>query len=284
MDFYKYQALGNDYIIINPQVKLNSARIKLICHRNLGIGSDGILYGPINRKGKIGLRIFNPDSSEAEKSGNGIRIFAKYLYDSKIINQKKFSIQTKGGAVAVELLNGDASLIKVDMGTATYKSDKIPMAGKPREVINEPLTINNQEYRITCLSIGNPHCVIPLKKISEALAKKIGPKIEHHSLFPKRINVQLLQVIDKRNIKIEIWERGVGYTLASGSSSCAAVSAAYKLGLVGRKVWVHMPGGKIEIFIHHNGHIFITGPVTKVCEGNFAKDFFKSSSRLAYEI
>jgi len=168
MDFYKYQALGNDYIIIDPKrIKLNPARIRLICHRNFGIGSDGILYGPIIQKNKIKLRIFNPDASEAEKSGNGIRIFAKYLYDSKIVCQKRFSIHTKGGEVLVEILNDAASLIKVDMGIATYKSDKIPVADNPpqaaREVINESLKINDQEYKITCLSLGNPHCVIPLK-------------------------------------------------------------------------------------------------------------------------
>lgn len=278
MDFYKYHALGNDYIVINPQVvkiKLTPERIKLICHRHFGIGSDGILYGPIIENGKIKLRIFNPDGSEAEKSGNGIRIFAKYLYDSKITAQKRFNLLTISGEVAVQILNDDASLIKVDMGKVTFKSNEIPVKGKLREVVNEPIKINGREYKITCLSIGNPHCVIPIKEISEEFIKDIGPKVENHPLFPNRINMQLLKVIDKQNIKIEIWERGAGYTLASGSSSCAAASAAYKLGLVSKKVNVHMPGGTIKIEIDNQNHVQMIGSVSKVFEGNFSQEFQK---------
>jgi diaminopimelate epimerase len=288
MDFYKYHALGNDYIVINPQqtkIKLTPARIKLICHRNFGVGSDGILYGPtrlpkklfggqVMEKEKIKLRIFNPDGSEAEKSGNGIRIFAKYLYDAKIVRQMRFNLMTLSGEVAVQILNDDASLIKVDMGMVTFKSNEIPVKGKLREVVNEPIKINSYNFKMTCLSIGNPHCIIPLKVISEELVKEIGPKVENHRLFPNRINVQLLKVIDRGNIKIEIWERGAGYTMASGTSSCAAASAAYKLGLVGKKVNVHMPGGKIKVETDKNNHVHMTGSVAKVAEGNFAKEFW----------
>jgi diaminopimelate epimerase len=289
MDFYKYHALGNDYIVIDPQktkVELTPKRIKLICHRNFGVGSDGILYGPtrlpknlfggqVIEKGEIRLRIFNPDGSEAEKSGNGIRIFSKYLYDSKIITKKKFKLHTLSGEVKVQILNDAASLIKVDMGTVTFQSSKIPIEGKLREVINESLKIKGREYKITCLSIGNPHCVIPLEEISEELAKEIGPKVENHPLFPNRINVQLLKVIDRQNIKIEIWERGAGYTLASGSSSCAAASAAYKLGLVDRNINVHMPGGTIIVEIDNQNYVQMIGPVSSVAEGNFSKEFWE---------
>jgi diaminopimelate epimerase len=278
MDFYKYHALGNDYIVIDPQktkIKLTPDRIELICNRNFGVGSDGILYGPIIAKGKIKLRIFNPDGSEAEKSGNGIRIFSKYLSDAKIVTRKIFNLLTLSGEVEVKILNEDSSLIKVDMGIVTFQSKKIPVAGKNREVVNESLKINGREYKITGLSIGNPHCVIPLKNISEELTKEIGPEIEKHPLFPNRINVQLLEVIDRKNIEIEIWERGAGYTLASGTSSCAAASVAYKLGLVGKKINVHMPGGKIKVEIDKNNHVHMTGSVSKVAEGNFAEEFWK---------
>ncbi len=272
IDFYKYHALGNDYVVLNPNnthFKLTIDIIKLICHRNLGIGSDGILYGPLKINGKVGLRIFNPDGSEAEKSGNGIRIFARYLFESGDQKEKSFQLRTKGGLVSVEILDDLGEMIKVDMGTVTFESRSIPINGPAREVINEPININGQEYQVTCLSIGNPHCVIPLVEISRDLAIQLGPSIEDHQLFPNRINLQLLKVIDRNHIQIEIWERGAGYTLASGSSSCAAASAAFKLGLVDNRIKVQMPGGVIEIEIKEDGHVFMTGPVTSVVKGEF---------------
>lgn len=276
--FLKYHALGNDYIVIDPnktQIKLNPDLIKLICHRNFGIGSDGILFGPIMLNGVMGLKIFNPDGSEAEKSGNGIRIFGRYLYDVGYQSEKVFKLQTKGGLVTVEILDARGQLIKVDMGTVTFDSRLIPVKGKPREVVSELLKINKTEYRVTCLSIGNPHCIIPLAEISKEIALQLGPKIENNQLFPNRINMQLLKVFDRHNIQIEIWERGAGYTLASGSSSCAAASAAYKLGLVDNQIKVRMPGGVIEIEIKADWHVFMTGPVEGVARGEFSEDFQK---------
>jgi diaminopimelate epimerase len=147
------------------------------------------------------------------------------------------------------------------------------VAGPPREVVQEPLVIGNTTYQVTCLSIGNPHCVIALSDVSKALALTLGPAIETHPLFPNRINVQLLKAIDRRTIQIEIWERGAGYTLASGSSSCAAASAAFKLGLVDRQIKVHMPGGTLEIEIDPGGHVFMQGPVSSVAKGRFTDEF-----------
>lgn len=274
-DFYKYHALGNDYIVIDPQtndISLETEVIKLICHRNFGVGSDGILYGPISKGEIFSLRIFNPDGSEAEKSGNGIRIFSRYLFDAGYLKANKFYLDTLGGKVHVELLDSKANKIRVDMGPVTFYSSAIPMAGTHREVIREELDLNGQKFTMNCLSIGNPHCVIVLDAISQELAEKIGPKIENHPLFPNRINVQLLKVLDRNNIKIEIWERGAGYTLASGSSSCAAASAAFKLGLVDGDLNVHMPGGIININIGHDGHVHMTGSVTGVSKGVFLDD------------
>jgi len=278
INYYKYHALGNDYIVIDPnktEINLTESNIKLICHRNYGIGSDGILYGPIIDENEIILKIYNPDGSEAEKSGNGIRIFSKYLFDAKYILEKHFILNTLGGKVSVELLDEKAKLIKVDMGKVTFISNLIPVVGDIREVVDEVLQLNEGKYKITCLSIGNPHCVIPLENISEELVKRIGPTIENHTIFPQRINIQLLKVIDRNNIQIEIWERGAGYTLASGSSSCAAASAAYKLGLIDNKVKVHMPGGVIQIEIRPDGHVFMTGTVTSVSTGEFTKEFWE---------
>lgn len=282
MDFHKYHALGNDYIVIDAKtdpLPLSRAAIQLICHRNLGVGSDGILYGPLGLPAEIRLRIFNPDGSEAEKSGNGIRIFSRYLVESGYVDQKRFTLQTLGGAVQVEILRPDGSLIKVDMGTVTFCSSEIPVAGAVRDVINERLPIGDAGYKVTCLSIGNPHCVIPLAEISRELALRIGPQVENHPLFPNRINMQLLKVIDRRNIQIEIWERGAGYTLASGSSSCAAACAAHRLGLVDRQISVHCPGGAIEIEIAADGRVHMTGPVSSVARGAFSAEFAEAVRR-----
>jgi len=275
-DFYKYHALGNDYIVIDPNqtnIDINEQNIKIICNRNIGLGSDGILYGPIFDQQKIKLRIFNPDGSEAEKSGNGIRMFSKYLADANYINERTFSISTLGGEVSVEIIDLKDGLIKVDMGSVTFQSDLIPVIGERRKVIREPLQVDDESLEVTCVSIGNPHCVIPVTNISKERVLQLGSKIENHPTFPNKINLQLLYVIDKHNIQIEIWERGAGYTMASGSSSCAAASVAYELGLVKREVKVHMPGGEIDIDIKPSGHVYMTGMCTAVAKGEFLDEF-----------
>lgn len=279
MDFYKYHALGNDYIVIDPNkanFNLTKENIQLVCHRNFGVGSDGILYGPFIEGNNIKLKILNPDGSEAEKSGNGVRIFSRYLLEQGYVNTTSFTLDTIGGKVFVTLLDPKGKMIKVDMGKVTFLSDLIPVAGESREVVDEVLEFGNTSVRITCVSIGNPHCVIPVDMVSEDLAKEYGPLIENHRMFPNRINMQLLKVIDRNNIQIEIWERGAGYTLASGSSSCAAASAAYRLGLVDSKLKVHMPGGTIEIDINLDGHVDMTGSVSSVASGKFSEELWQN--------
>lgn len=278
LPFFKYHALGNDYIVMDPaklprSFHLNPKRVQQICQRNFGVGSDGILYGPLRQNGGMCIRIFNPDGSEAEKSGNGVRIFARYLLDAGYVQKRRaFTLQTLGGEVVVEFVG---NLIRVDMGKAIFASQKIPVKGKKREIIREPVTFNGERYLMTCVSMGNPHCVLLVKKISEVLARNLGPVVENHRMFPNKINLQLLKVLDRKNIQIEIWERGAGYTLASGSSSCAAASAALKMGLVDPKVSVHMPGGKLAIATMSNAHVMMTGPVSKVAEGFLNAEMFK---------
>jgi diaminopimelate epimerase len=279
MRFHKYHALGNDYIVIDPgqnDLELDPRSIRLICHRNLGVGSDGILLGPIRSEKGMGLRIFNPDGSEAEKSGNGIRIFSRYLVEAGYVKDRVFALQTLGGAVEVRVLEPDGSLMEVDMGEVTFRSDEIPVAGASRQVVNEEITIENTVYNMTCVSIGNPHCVLPLASVSRETAERLGPRLENHSLFPNRINVQLLQILDRSHIRIEIWERGAGYTLASGSSSCAAAAAAHRLGLVDGKLDVQMPGGVIGIEIRPDGHIHMRGSVSSVASGSFSEEFARA--------
>jgi diaminopimelate epimerase len=279
----KYHGLGNDYIVHDPNkngLELNAERIKLICHRNFGIGSDGILFGPILKDGKVKLRIFNPDGSEAEKSGNGVRIFSKYLKDAGYITGNSFTLSTLGGDVIVEYLSKSGDLLKVSMGKTTFLSSEIPVTGTCREVINEPMIFNNKEYNVTCLSIGNPHCVIPMDNISKELACELGQYVETSDNFPNKINMQLLKVLDRNNIQIEIFERGAGYTLASGSSSCAAASAAYKLGLVDNKVTVHMPGGNLNIEIQPDSTVYMTGPVKTIGSISLSDEFINGLKQL----
>lgn len=279
MNFTKYHALGNDYIVLDPAdfpawTAPTPAQIRVICHRNFGVGSDGILWGPLpSTAGDFALRIFNPDGSEAEKSGNGLRIFSRYLWDRKLMQKPVFSVETPGGCVESRLQD-EARLITVAMGRVSFDSTKIPVVGPRREVINETIRAGDRDFVCCAATIGNPHCVIPLPAIDATLAKTYGPLLETHPNFPQRTNVQFLCVQDRRNIAIEIWERGAGYTLASGSSSSAAAAVARRLGLVDEQVTVHMPGGTLAIEISPDYHILMTGPVNKVAEGKMHPDLF----------
>jgi diaminopimelate epimerase len=273
--FKKYHGLGNDYLVIDPNVgdiNLTKDVIRLICDRHFGVGSDGILYGPILNGNNLSVRIFNPDGSEAEKSGNGLRIFAKYLYEKGYVKKRDFDIETLGGTVEAQIIDNATNLVKINMGKVTFMSTEIPVGGPKREVIDEELEIYGVNYKVTCLSIGNPHCVIPMKDISERKARELGPLVENHEMFPNRINMQLLKVIDRADIEIRIWERGAGYTLASGSSSCAAAAVAHKLGMVDDTINIKMPGGNLLVEIDESEEIFLTGPVEKVFEGCFRTD------------
>ncbi len=275
MLFSKYHALGNDYLVIDPRdqpLTLTPDRIKVICDRHYGVGSDGILLGPLpSDKAAFSLRIYNPDGSEAEKSGNGLRIFCRYLWDKELAGVKPFAVETMGGVVRAEVLD-NGKRIRVEMGKVSFRSQEIPVAGKPREVLREPITAGDATFQFCGATIGNPHCVVPLDDISPELARQYGPLLENHSLFPNRTNVQFLKVLDRRNIRIEIWERGAGYTLASGSSSCAAAAVARKLGLSDQDITVHMPGGQIEISIADDFAAVMTGPVTKIAEGSISEE------------
>lgn len=268
--FYKYHALGNDYIVISPDEfsgELTPELIRLICHRNYGIGSDGILYGPFDDpENDFRLKIYNSDGSQAEKSGNGLRIFSRFLWDKGLIGSRPVRIKTAGGPVKARI-GDDGKIITVDMGHVSFDSRKIPVEGAAREVINETIVVNGQQLEYCAATIGNPHCVILRPEVSANEARRWGPLIETDPRFPNRTNVQFMQILDRSNISIEIWERGAGYTLASGSSSSAAAAVAHRLGLCDQHISVHMPGGKIEIEISPDYEISMTGAVTKVASG-----------------
>jgi len=276
MQFSKYHALGNDYLVLDPKdgTLPDEAGIVRICHRNFGLGSDGILYGPLKSdKADFGLRIMNPDGSEAEKSGNGLRIFARYLYDTGAVKNDAFTVDTLGGIVTCAISEG-AESITVDMGSVHFGMGHIPVDG-PEQAdhnIGHELEVNGKKYTSYIADIGNPHCVVPLPEISAELAHKDGAAIEVHPDFPNRTNVQFLKVIDRNNIEIEIWERGAGYTLASGSSSSAAAAVAHRIGQCDTSITVHMPGGKIGIEIGDDYAIRMTGPATHVASMDFDEE------------
>lgn len=273
----KYQGLGNDYLILDPKknkVQLQGKKVALLCQRGCGLGADGMLYGPIEIDGKLGVRIFNADGSEAEISGNGVRIFAKYLIDEGYVTEKKFAIETMSGTIYVECLNSRATEFKVNMGKASFLSREIPVTGEVREVINETFTFHNEEYKATCLTVGNPHCIIFMDNVSAEKAKELGPYVENADEFPERMNLQICKQIDKGNLDIEIWERGSGYTKASGTGSCAAAAAAYRLGLVESRINVNQPGGMIQIDIGSDGTLYMTGTVGYLADIHVAESFF----------
>jgi diaminopimelate epimerase len=283
MRFHKYHALGNDYIVLDPsdfpswKPAPTTDQIRVVCHRNFGVGSDGILWGPLpSKQSEFGLRIFNPDGSEAEKSGNGLRIFSRFLWDQGLVKNPNFTIETPGGHVQ-SVIKDQGRLITIAMGSVSFDSARIPvtLTGAPREVINEKIRILDREFTYCAATIGNPHCVIPLPDISAEIAHRYGPHFETHSNFPRKTNVQFLKVRDRKNIQIEIWERGAGYTLASGSSSSAAAAVAHRLGLVDRDLTVHMPGGQIGIEIGDGFSIMMTGTVNKVADGTMHHDLFE---------
>jgi diaminopimelate epimerase len=275
VQFTKYHGLGNDYLVIEPAALAPERARELaprICHRNYGVGSDGILLGPLPAEGAdFALRIINPDGSEAEKSGNGLRIFARYLYDTGRVGPAPFRIATPGGVAAAQVFP-ERGLIRMGMGTASFDSEVIGIAGPRREVVAEVMQMAGRSLSCTGVSVGNPHCVIVGLEVSEEQARAIGPLVERDARFRNRTNVQLLEVLDVHNIRIQIWERGAGYTLASGSSASAAACAARRLGACEANVTVHMPGGTLEVEIGADFEVVQTGPATRVAAGSISAE------------
>jgi len=285
-EFFKYQALGNDMVVIDParfDLPLTPATINLICNRHFGLGADGICYGPLSDTESGGkhprkMRFFNPDGSEAEKSGNGLCVFARYLWDQGYVSNKTFEMWISRQVIAAEIKDAQARTIALQMGQLSFNSVDIPVSGPPREVVAEPMAFGNVTYPVTAVTIGNPHCVIFVKENAARLAHKLGPLIEATPQFPNRTNVQFVQVIDKHTIEIEIWERGAGYTLASGTSASATAGAAIKTGQCDSPVEVRMAGGTATVAVDKQWQVTLTGSVEAVCHGSFAKDFIAQFS------
>jgi diaminopimelate epimerase len=265
--YVKSHGLGNDYIVIDPAnvpFALTPEAVRLICDRHRGVGSDGILLVAPAAGADFGLRIFNPDGTEAEKSGNGVRIFAKFLREHGYTDRDRFALRTLGGHVTcvLEHENGRVAQIVVDMGKARFD---------PLDAIE----VDGRRFEVTSLSVGNPHCVIVVPDLATIDVRSLGPRIETHPAFPHRTNVQFAQVVSRRDVSILIWERGAGYTLASGSSSCAVVAAVHRQGLVDADVTVSMPGGQLSIGIAPDGEIRMRGPVEEICSGDLSPELLR---------
>jgi diaminopimelate epimerase len=278
--FAKGHGLGNDYIVVNRQdlpFDLSEASIVRICDRNWGIGSDGILMQVPTTRADFGLRIFNPDGSEAEKSGNGLRIFSKWLRDHGLAKQDRFTVDTKGGVVECQcrVRRGRVEFVSVEMGRATFRAPEIPMNGPDRDVVAVPLQLGDgSTVTATAVSVGNPHCVVFVDRLDSDVCRRVGPLIETHPAFPNRTNVQFAKVADKRTLDILIWERGAGYTLASGSSSCGAASAAVRNGFcVHGRVTVRMAGGDLIVDVRPDWSLKLEGPVEEVYTGVLSAEF-----------
>ncbi len=283
--FFKGHGLGNDYIVMDPKeldFKLTPSNIRAICDRNWGIGSDGILTLETSESADFGLRIYNPDGSEAEKSGNGLRIFARYLNATRKTRKKSFSVDTKGGLVHIDLhldRYGDASAATVEMGRATFEPKMLPCSLKVKELIEQPIHAAGEKLTFTGVSVGNPHCVVFRPKSmpwTRPDLLRLGPELENHRVFPRRINVQLAAATGPKEIYILIWERGAGETQASGSSSCAAASAAVRLGLVKSPVTVKAPGGTLNIRVDDDYELTMKGPVAEVGRGVLSPSFLRT--------
>lgn len=254
MQFVKYQAAGNDYLVYQAAepFAFSSQDIVRICNRQRGLGSDGILVPLIGADKTLSVAIYNTDGSQAEKSGNGLRILCRYLWDQGVVTDAPFRVTTLGGVVDCRVLDHGAR-VSIAMGRARFLT------------LTEPqVVIEGVALELHAVSMGNPHCVVFVDSPTAALAKQFGPLIERLTLFPDRTNVQFVRVLNRQQIEVQIWERGVGYTLSSGTSSCAAAAVARQLGLVEAQVEVHMPGGVIAIELDADYQVQMQGPVGRV--------------------
>jgi diaminopimelate epimerase len=287
-EFVRSHGLGNDYLVVDGErlgFAITPERTRLICDRHIGIGSDGILERVPTPEGfDAAVRIFNPDGSEAEKSGNGTRIFAKFCFDHGYADAARpLAIHTLGGRVTAQLVErlADRTVLRLSMGRVSFRCADLPMDGRGvEEWVQRPLSVGDQQFSATCLSVGNPHAVLFDAPFDEAAVKRIGPLVENHAQFPRRTNVQVMRVIDRHTVEALIWERGAGWTLASGTSSCAVAAACVRAGLTERKVQVRMPGGALEVVVGEDWQLEQIGFAQEIAVGKMAPDLLAALQNL----
>ncbi len=278
LKFSKMHGIGNDFPIIDESKKEvipesdKAEACRFLCHRHFGVGGDGVLFVTPSDVADIGYRMFNPDGSEAEMCGNGIRCFADFVYRKGILKQEKMTVETKSGIKTIEITleNDEPVLFKVDMGTSTFKTPEIPMVSDENEFLDAPLEVLDTTFNTTAISVGNPHAIIFVDNVDEIDIDKYGPAIEAHEVFPEKINVHFVEVISKNEGKMITWERGAGVTLACGTGATSTAISGFKLGLFDSEVLLHLPGGDLKFNVYEKGEnlgAFMEGPAKLVFDG-----------------
>ena len=273
--FAKMHGIGNDFVVLGPDVarrSLDWSRLaRAICDRRFGIGSDGMIVVDESLAADFQMRMFNPDGSEAEMCGNGIRCFAKFLYDEGMAQSGALSIQTGAGLQRVRLLLERDSVkeVEVDMGLPEFRAERIPVLSETQEVVDRPLRVDGVNLVISCVSMGNPHAIAFVNDVDAFPLERIGPLVEHHAWFPRRTNFEICQVVDQRHLAMRVWERGAGMTLACGTGASAVMAVAFRHGLVDPVVDILLPGGHLTLAWDGQGSVMMTGPATFVFHGDW---------------
>lgn len=273
MRFTKMQGLGNDYVYVNcfqETVENPSELAVKVSDRHFGIGSDGLILIRPSEAADFEMAMYNADGSRGEMCGNGIRCVAKYVYDYGLTDQTHISVETLGGIKYLDLTveDGKVSLVKVDMGEPILKAEEIPVLCNREEAVDEPITVDGQEYRMTAVSMGNPHAVVFVEDVKGMDLEKIGPSFENHERFPKRVNTEFVKVLDRNTVEMRVWERGSGETLACGTGACATAVACILNGMTEEKVTVKLLGGDLQIqWDREANRVYMTGPAQTVFDG-----------------
>lgn len=274
MKFTKMHGIGNDYVYINcfeEKVENPSELARFVSDRHFGVGSDGLVLILPSESADFRMRMFNSDGSEAEMCGNAIRCVGKYVYDNKMTDKKTVTVETLAGVKVLELFTGEdqkVDLIRVDMGEPILNPKDIPVDSNLERFINQPVRVMDDEYHVTCVSMGNPHAVTYVQDVKEFNLEKIGPLMENHVLFPKRINAEFVEIVNRSYLKMRVWERGAGETMACGTGACAVLVASCLNGLSERKATIELLGGNLIIeWNEEDNHVYKTGPATFVFTG-----------------
>ena len=267
------EGLGNDYIYFNcieESIGDPAGAAKILCDRHFKIGGDGIVLILPSEKADFRMRMFNADGSEAEMCGNAIRCVAKYVYDKGLTKKEVLSIETLAGVLILYLTiaDGVVTKVRVDMGEPILEGPRIPVAIDKEKVIGEPLSVDGKTFSMTCVSMGNPHCIIFVDEITDEHVLTLGPKIEKHEIFPNKVNAEFVKILNRNEVDMRVWERGTGETIACGTGASAVAVAAALNGLTERSVIVHLRGGDLEIEWAGDGHVFMTGPAKFAFEGS----------------
>ncbi|KKM12911.1 diaminopimelate epimerase [Clostridiales bacterium PH28_bin88] len=277
MRFSKMHGLGNDFVLINAMEARDLGDLnelaKRMCDRHFGIGADGLILVLPSGKADVRMRIFNSDGSEPEMCGNGIRCFAKYVYEQGIVQKEEIRVETLAGIMVPKLIMESDQItgVRVDMGEPILERRLVPMGGEgPSPVVDEPLAVGNQTFNVTAVSMGNPHCVIFVPEVEAIPLETLGPRLETHPSFPRKTNVEFVQALGPGEVKMRVWERGAGPTLACGTGACAVGVAGVLNGKTNRRVSVHLTAGDMDIhWDEKDNHVYMTGPAVEVFCGEF---------------